>query len=243
MLITNDEIDKLKSRELVPLECEICNSTFYKTKSLVMRGLKGTRSVSVCSEECRKKLIGKRQFHGYVNLQCEYCKKEFQRKRVVYNKINIKQNKIAVCSRKCASLWQHKNGLYTTNCHRSKLEKWIEQKLKLDFPNLEILFNNKTTINGELDIYIPTFELAFEINGTYHYEPIFGETVFQKRKKKDIEKIEECEFKKIELYVINTRNQRFDEKSSFKFYDFIKEKIDGRERTAGRAPCISTLVA
>ena len=57
ILITNEELNQKNCRELIPLECEICHVTFHKPKNLVLRGLKGTRSVSVCSNECKKKKI------------------------------------------------------------------------------------------------------------------------------------------------------------------------------------------
>ena len=30
-------------------------------------------------------------------------------------------------------------------------------------------------INSELDVYVPSLNLAFELNGIFHYEPIYGE--------------------------------------------------------------------
>jgi len=48
------------------------------------------------------------------------------------------------------------------------------------YPDLVIHFNKKDAINSELDIYIPSLKLAFELNGIFHYEPIFGKENFLK---------------------------------------------------------------
>jgi len=77
------------------------------------------------------------------------------------------------CSRSCAATYNntHKN----TGTKISKLEIWLQTKLTEQYPNLEIHYNRKDTINSELDIYIPSLKLAFELNGIFHYEPIYAE--------------------------------------------------------------------
>ena len=73
----------------------------------------------------------------------------------------------------CAATYNNKNKTHGTR--RSKLECFIEKKLSELYPDLTIHYNQKDTINSELDIYIPSFKLAFELNGIFHYEPIYGE--------------------------------------------------------------------
>ncbi len=45
----------------------------------------------------------------------------------------------------------------------SKLEKWLALQLVTLYPNLDFHFNDKMTIKSELDIYLPSLKLAFEI--------------------------------------------------------------------------------
>ncbi len=287
LLISKDELEQKSCREPIPLECEICTSIFYKPKSLVLRGLKGTRNVSTCSNECLKKKLSQIKFLGYITLTCSVCGKEFVRTNTLYKNTNTKLNKLPVCSRKCVAIKRQQiwaqNPTYSAkhieiNCRhcskkiirlekdhrssqlkrgclpfcskscvgkymskfripyfRSKLEIWIEEKLTEQFPTLVIKYNDRLTIDGELDIYIPSLELAFEINGICHYQPIYGQKVFAYRQIKDKEKIKECTTKRIELYTIDCRNSKFSDKiKSQSYLDFITQKI--RERMTGSAP-------
>ena len=96
-----------------------------------------------------------------IELQCVQCSKSMIRKP---SDINATNN---FCSLSCAAT--HRNLHKTKGIRRSKLEAWLETQLCKSYPNLEIHFNKKDTINSELDIYIPSLKLAFELNGIFHY--------------------------------------------------------------------------
>ena len=92
-----------------------------------------------------------------------------------------------------------------------------------------INFCNKEVIGSELDIYIPSLKLAFEIQGIFHYEPIFGQEKLDQIQKNDLEKIQRCEELNIKLIHIDTRTQkRFTEKSSEKYLKEIFTEITKR---------------
>ena len=78
------------------------------------------------------------------------------------------------CNHSCAATYNitHK----TVGTRRSKLEVWLESQLRELYPNLTLLPNDKTAINSELDFYFPELKLAFELNGIFHYEPIYLRT-------------------------------------------------------------------
>ena len=101
------------------------------------------------------------------------------------------------------------------NCHktkgirRSKLEVYLENHLKLMYPDLEILFNDKTTINSELDIYIPSLNLAFELNGIFHYEPIHGKEKLYQIQNNDKQKLQACLKNNINLRIINCSQHKY----------------------------------
>ena len=87
------------------------------------------------------------------------------------------------CSSTCSGTYNSAHKKFGTR--RSKLEKWLEEKLIMSYPSLEFHFNRKDTIYAELDIYIPTLNLAFELNGIFHYEPIFGDKKLQSTQTND----------------------------------------------------------
>jgi endo-alpha-1,4-polygalactosaminidase (GH114 family) len=95
------------------------------------------------------------------------------------------------------------------------------------YPYIQIDFNEKSAINSELDIYIPSLSLAFELNGILHYNPIYGTEKLQQIQNNDNKKIKECKEKQINLVIIDTRKQNyFKEKTSKEYLKIITETIN-----------------
>jgi hypothetical protein len=68
------------------------------------------------------------------------------------------------------------NNKHTTREPRvSKFEKYIQVRIKEEFPDLEVQYSNKTALvdAGEVDVFVPAFKLAFEIQGISHFQPIY----------------------------------------------------------------------
>lgn len=92
---------------------------------------------------------------------------------------------------------------------------------------LEFHFNRKDAINSELDIFIPSIRLAFELNGIFHYEPIFGVENLSKVKNNDNRKFQACIERNIELCLIDVSKQRyFKIDTSKKYLNIITKIID-----------------
>ena len=77
--------------------------------------------------------------------------------------------------------------------------------------------------------YLPKLNLAFELNGIFHYEPIFGESKLDRIQNNDNRKFQACLENGIELCIIDTSSQKyFKEKSSQKYLDIITNLVDSK---------------
>ncbi len=218
-LYTQEEFEKSKSMGKLPCECYQCKKPFYKIKKEIKSFLNGTSlsTINFCSMKC-KGISSKRT----KKIKCYNCNNEFER-----NLYRIKQYSKNFCSHSCCASYTNKHK--TNGNTRSKLELWIEQQLTILYPNLEILYNNKNTIGSELDIYIPSLNIAFELNGIFHYEPIFGIERLESAQRNDISKSKACFDNKIDLCVIDTTGQKyFKEATSKKYLDIIINIINQR---------------
>lgn len=160
------------------------------------------------------------------NLNPKFCK---QCQTIFVYDDTIKGNlKKIFCSHSCAATYnnQHK----TTGTRRSKFEIFVEEKLKHDFPQLTIFFNDKTAINSELDIYIPQLHLAFELNGIFHYEPIFSHNKLIQIQNNDQQKIIQAYKANIELVIIDVSQIKYHILKNIQpyydgIYNIIKENL------------------
>jgi hypothetical protein len=111
------------------------------------------------------------------------------------------------CSKSCSTTYNNTHKQHGTR--RSKLEDYIDNKLIDMFPDIPFVFNDKITINSELDIYIPSLKLAFELNGIFHYEPIFGNEKLSSIKNNDERKMQACIENGIELCIIDSSDLKY----------------------------------
>jgi hypothetical protein len=207
-------LDELHLHKILPCECKTCKRTFHISKSLAKRVIKGTKKSDYCSTKCAN--LGK---ITRIKVCCKNCGNEFLKKKSQFRGNNN------FCNNSCAGHYNNKNKV--TGYRRSKIEKWIESNLSKIYPHLEIFYSDKKAIKSELDIYIPSLNLAFEINGIIHYTPIYGCDKLYKIQEKDREKVSECIKNKITLYVIDVSSQKyFTIKNSQKYLDIILKAIN-----------------
>jgi hypothetical protein len=128
---------------------------------------------------------------------CEQCGKTF-----IKVKSHILKTKHNFCTKSCAA--KYNNAHKTKGTRVSKLERWIAEQLPSLFPALDFHFNRKDAIKGELDIYVPSLRLAFELNGIFHYEPIYGPEKLGQIQNNDERKMQACVEHGIELCLIDT---------------------------------------
>lgn len=223
-LYTPLKFKQSKSRDNLPLECECCHKTFYAVKSQIQKVLAGNSSISF--KYCGRKCSGQSIKNG-KDYPCAQCKK------LVYKtprEIKRSKSNNVFCSSSCAATYN--NTHKTKGYRRSKLEHWIESQLSRKYPNLHVCYNKTNAIGMELDVYIPSLQVAFELNGIFHYEEIYGNlTQIQKN---DRQKFQLCITEQINLCVIDVSSQiRFTPKSSQKFLNIITDIIDDRFKKLG----------
>ena len=201
----------------IKMNCTVCNIEFEREKrqhtSIMSRNVKN----SFCSRTCRTK----HDKNGF-NVECLNCKK------TVYKIVSAcKNSPNHFCSRSCSATYT--NTHKTTGSRRSKLEVWIEEKFKNIYENVNILYNSKTLIKSELDIYIPNLNIAFELNGILHYKPIYGDIKLQKIKDNDNKKYQACIDNNIELFIIDVSELKYFKDSNCMIYlNIIKNIIDNK---------------
>lgn len=221
-LYTYDEISKdfnilsgFKRHDKVDLECSVCKQEFISKKNLIYESRRNKTLSITCSRKCYNLFVG---YHKKV--ECKNCNKEFIKRSCQMTKSNAH-----FCCKSCAATFNNKNKTHGTR--RSKLEVWLEKKLKEKYGDSFFEFNQKNAINSELDIYSPNLKLAFELNGIFHYEPIYSEEKLKQIKNNDERKYQACIERGIELCIIDTSSQNyFKESSSLKFLDIICNVVD-----------------
>ena len=223
MLYTDDVFRQTlinkKSRDFITLSCHVCGCSFNRRKNDLQWSAARGRLYVVCSTKC-----GTHTQKSCITVSCSYCGKGIV-KQLSQKKKSKSGN--SFCNHSCATTYQ--NAHKTTGSRRSKLEIWLEQQLILTYPALSIEFNKKDTINSELDIYIPSLNLAFELNGIFHYEPIYGKDKLESILNNDDRKFQACLEHGIELCIIDSSKQkRFTDKSSQQYLDIINDIITSK---------------
>lgn len=217
ILVSEDELNSSPQKSYIPFECEFCNKNFCRFVSYVRYRLKIGQNLNYCSRNCASKARTRDRSKMIPCAMCgEIVKKWFSEYKNTINNF---------CSKKCSAthnnLFAKKKGK-----NRSILEQWIEKELRKKY-SLELICNDRTIINAELDFYFPAISFAVELNGIFHYEPIFGKEKLNKVKNNDSRKFQACIEKQIELCVIDSTSLKyFKEEKARKFLEIITNIID-----------------
>ena len=157
--------NRKKTKKII-LNCENCNTDFQRTEQQYRHINLHYNKKCFCSRRCASDFARKNGLVKYrsrmptVELQCLWCSKIFYRKLR-----KIRKHRKIFCSTSCSSKYNTKYRSYA----RSSLELYVENQLKTLYPTLNIKYNSRFELDSglELDIFIPSLKLAFEINGKY----------------------------------------------------------------------------
>ena len=188
------------------LQCLHCNKDVLKFKSEIRKN----PDKVFCNISCST--IYWRASTAHINgkklSNCKHCGVEIL-------KYESKKSQFKFCSFYCNGKYYSQ---FTKRKEKSNLEKFLLVKVQENFPYLEVICSDREQCSGlELDFYFPDLQLAIEINGPVHYDPIYGETYLQSIQERDGRKAKICEVKEIEL--LNIKNYgRFTNSSGSKIW-------------------------
>lgn len=216
------------------LICSRCNKEYYVSygqfANYNARKRKKPSTTCYCSVSCRYPVEKRR-----ILIPCTFCGKDVSIYMSTLNRRKT-QSKNIFCNSSCSATFNNCNKAH--GYRRSKLEYWLEEQLSKRYPTLVIEYNSKNIIKSELDIFIPSINLAVELNGIFHYEPIHGIDTLNKIQNNDSRKFQACIENGIELCIIDTSSLTyFKPKKALKFLDIITKIIDSKiVQVAGLEP-------
>lgn len=194
----------LPKQEKVEKKCSFCTRQI----SVYASQIKVTGDFHFCDTICWS-LLRKEQAEkeSKIELQCKKCGITFMK-----HKCRIFPGKNHYCSRACSDYKYQVNRFVRTrplpihkigrkNKRRSYLEYYIEDMIKQIFPTMKY-YTNKRFDGFELDFYFPDLLLAVEINGPFHYFPIFGNDALSYVQRRDLRRIESCSSHHVDLRII-----------------------------------------
>lgn len=218
----NTSLLKSLDKNDIQFECYVCSSHFLVRKievkyALGILPIPSKSNNTGCLKYCSKKCKGV-SMNTEAEYTCTHCST-----KVVKKACEVRKVKNIFCSRSCAATYNNLNK--KTGNRRSKLEVWLEAQLNVMYPELAIEYCNKAAINGELDIYVPSLRLAFELNGIYHYEPIHGQGKLDQVQSNDGRKFQACIEHDIELVIMDTSQLKYFKEANCLPYLHIIQKI------------------
>lgn len=200
-------------RNIVERICKACCKTFQIDYRNIKYGKKiGKIRGQYCSTTCSAIGHNKQKQVQCLNCQIFFIKKNSE----------LTRSKNNFCGSSCSATYNNKHK--TKGIRRSKLEIFIEEKIKNEFPDLKLI-TNKLDIGYELDFYFPDLKLAIEINGIFHYKPIFGKEKLLKIQANDKDKKRLCKKNKIKLFTYKDKFNRFTKANGEKCWKEIRKII------------------
>jgi uncharacterized Zn finger protein (UPF0148 family) len=207
-------------QDTISRQCKNCQEVFeIQTKFVRSRIKKGVKTPGeFCSRQCKGEFFRKR-----LTIRCANCDKEFTRTPTQANGNGRNKSERSFCSQSCAATYNNTHKV--TGTRRSKLESYLEERLRSEFPSLILICNGKDTIGSELDFYFPQLRLAIELNGVFHYEPIYGQDKLEQIQTNDQQKFLACHQTGIELCVVSCTEKYITKIIKERYWSIVKNLV------------------
>ncbi|MHA2279358.1 MAG: hypothetical protein ACXAC5_00495 [Promethearchaeota archaeon] len=225
LFFCNNSCKSKHYRKSYSVKCVVCGTDFEKVPAEQKR-----YPIHCCSVECRSKYNDKREtrhcsecgkkvcrppsvLKDRDNVFCSVkCHDVFQDLRE-----EVKCDKCGINFQKQLSLIKRSNyNFCSTSCFSKYTfnDSYVEREFERLVKDLEIKFvrNDRGVLRDpnesdgrkclELDFYFPTIKFAVEVNGSCHYEPIYGEDALAAQKVRDRKKRRACKERGIILRVV-----------------------------------------
>ncbi|MCK5613852.1 hypothetical protein KAR91_68945 [Candidatus Pacearchaeota archaeon] len=207
-----------KEKKVFSYKCDFCDKTAEQPMTHYYPAKARGQTLFFCSQRCKHNNSNK-----HMNFECSYCGEH-----VVKPFADVKKSKTGrfFCNQSHAAFYNNK---IRKKSRRSKIEIKFYNSLVKEFPNLDILANDKIMLDGyEVDVAIPSLKLAIEWNGIVHFKPIYGQTKLSKIQTRDTEKLKIASNKDINLIVISdlVSNDEILEKSFNQCKDIVKDLLN-----------------
>ncbi len=188
---------RIMHKKQVEYKCTTCGKSVFRAPCQVMLNVFCSRKCSQSFQTDKPGLGGReRNPEKRKTLTCKLCGKPFERFSCA-----IIPGKDVFCSHSCHTKFANQ---YKRGC-KSKLEKWLA--IELNKQDIPVFMNDRKLLKGyELDIYFPTKNLAFEIDGPWHRLPLNGEKVFNKIQYNDKFKNQRCN--ELGIRLIRIQNEK-----------------------------------
>lgn len=223
-LYTESKYKNSRYKDPLSLKCFYCHKAFSTSKKSIADSLRKVgKPPKFCSRNCVSLSERKREI-----VSCKECNRLFEK-----TPFEIKKSSNHFCGHSCHCTYLNRHKKF--GIRRSKLEHFIENQINKDFPNLCILYNDRTTLGLELDVYVPSLALAIEFNGVFHYQPIFGVEKLNKIRNNDFKRKVLCKNLDITLHSIDISSiKHFNNSLGFEIYEIVRNIIDSLNKAIGK---------
>ncbi len=199
--------------------CSQCSITFERHRKQFYK-LKRTSNV-FCNKKCSSLFRANSKIY-----QCSQCGQNT--KPIVPSQISETGN--VFCNHSCSATYH--NTHKTKGYRRSKLEIWLEEELRQKYTVLDLYCNKIDSINAELDIHFPKLRIAFELNGIFHYKPIYGHKKLLQTQTTDNKKLQLCLNNNIELHILDvSKIKHLTQQIKNNYLNLISTMVDNKITT------------